>query len=339
VTGARTGSCFAVAVLLFASLVNSAAAQPKAATPRPAATDEPDHAYAAYQRGHYLTAFNAATRRIEEKNDPKAMTLLGELYADGLGVAKDDKKAAEWYKLAAARGDRAAIFALAMFKMTGRAGPADPPEAARMMAEAAKLGHIVAAYDLALLYMEGQAVPQSFSRAAELMRAAADAGNPQAQYALATFYKEGRGVTKNLDEAARLLGIAARSGHTESEIEYGIALFNGTGVAKNESAAVGYFLKAAQKNNPIAQNRLAWMYATGRGIKADPVEAARWHLIARAGSNNDPFLEEFMRNMKPADRAMGENKAKPWIARMTPVDPTPFPTAPPRQTKSQPVKP
>ena len=55
------------------------------------------------------------TRRVDEKNDPKAMTLLGELYADGLGVPNDDKKAAEWYKLAAARGDREAVFALAMF--------------------------------------------------------------------------------------------------------------------------------------------------------------------------------------------------------------------------------
>src|SRR4051794_34558246 len=109
------------------------------------------------------------------------------------------------------------------------------------------------------------------------MRRAAEAGNPEAQYALATFYKEGRGVKKDLEEAARLLGLAARSGHTDSEIEYGVALFNGTGIAKSESAAAGYFLKAAKKNNPVGQSRLAWIYATGRGIKADPVEAARWH--------------------------------------------------------------
>ena len=35
----------------------------------------------------------------------EAMTLLGELYADGLGIPNDDTKAAEWYKLAAARGE------------------------------------------------------------------------------------------------------------------------------------------------------------------------------------------------------------------------------------------
>ena len=36
-----------------------------------------------------------------------AMTLLGELYAQGLGVPRDDAKAAQWYKLAAGHGDRA----------------------------------------------------------------------------------------------------------------------------------------------------------------------------------------------------------------------------------------
>src|SRR5207237_382875 len=72
-----------------------------AAAPAPAAR-EPDLAYGAYQRGFYLTAFSEATKRVEEKADPKAMTLLGELYAQGFGIAADDKKAAEWYRLAVA---------------------------------------------------------------------------------------------------------------------------------------------------------------------------------------------------------------------------------------------
>src|SRR5215475_9563979 len=59
-----------------------------------------DIAYGAFQRGHYITAFNEATKRAQQ-NDPAAMTLLGELYAQGLGVPRDDAKATQWYKLAA----------------------------------------------------------------------------------------------------------------------------------------------------------------------------------------------------------------------------------------------
>ena len=91
------------------------------------------------------------------------MTLLGELYAGGLGVPQNDAKAAEWYKLAADRGDRDAMFALAMLRLQGRAGPRDRDAAAKWLAAAAKLGHPLAAYDLALLYIEGQLFPQDFT--------------------------------------------------------------------------------------------------------------------------------------------------------------------------------
>jgi len=181
-----------------------------ATTPAPTrGGHEPDIAYGAYQRGYFLTAFAEATRRVETKDDMRAMTLLGELYSNGLGVPLDDAKAAKWYRLAADRGDRDAMFALAIFNISHRGGLHDRAEAARLFASAAKLGHAAAAYDLGLLYLEGQQFPQDYARAAELFRAASDQGNSEAQYALATLYKEGKGVEKDPVEAARLLAAAA----------------------------------------------------------------------------------------------------------------------------------
>ena len=72
--------------------------------------------------------------------------------------------------------------------------------------------------------------------------------------------------------------------------------------------------------------------AASRPIRSRP---RRWHLIAKAGGNNDQFLEEFMRKMKPADRAAAEDKAKPWIARMQAIGPTPFPERPARQANGR----
>jgi len=101
---------------------------------------EPDLAFGAFQRGFYLTALSLATRRIDEKKDIKAMTLLGEIYGNGFGVARDDSKAAEWYRQAADRGDRKAMFALAMFRLSGRGGAVNREEATKLLANAAKLG-------------------------------------------------------------------------------------------------------------------------------------------------------------------------------------------------------
>jgi len=115
--------------------------------PNPAATPDQgniDLAYGAFQRGHYLTAFNEASKRAQQ-NDPAAMTLLGEIYAQGLGVGRDDSKAAQWYKMAAAKGDRDALFALAMFNFQGRATTRNLEEAARLLEAAANLGHAGAA--------------------------------------------------------------------------------------------------------------------------------------------------------------------------------------------------
>ena len=55
--------------------------------------------------------------------------MLGELYANALGVKRDYAKAADWYKRAADAGDREAMFALAMMRLAGRGGPANREEA------------------------------------------------------------------------------------------------------------------------------------------------------------------------------------------------------------------
>src|SRR5260370_30483944 len=47
---------------------------------------EPDLAYRAYQRRYFLTPFAEATRRVDEKSAQRPLTLLGELYSNGLCV-------------------------------------------------------------------------------------------------------------------------------------------------------------------------------------------------------------------------------------------------------------
>ena len=107
----------------------------KPATPKPSASPTPaptptpafddpnvDLVYGAYQRGLYKTAFDLAMTRATYARDPKAMTMLGELYANALGIKRDYAKAAEWYQRAADAGDREGMFALAMMRLSGRGG-------------------------------------------------------------------------------------------------------------------------------------------------------------------------------------------------------------------------
>jgi TPR repeat protein len=71
--------------------------------------------------------------------------------------------------------------------------------------------------------------------------------------------------------------------------------------------------KAARKGNPVAQNRLANILAIGRGLPADPVEAIKWHIVAKAGGVSDIPLDTFVQKQPQDVRAAAEKAAKPWL--------------------------
>ncbi|MEM8977100.1 MAG: tetratricopeptide repeat protein, partial [Pseudomonadota bacterium] len=67
-------------------------------------------AYIAFDQGQYITALKLAEAQAK-KNDPQAHTLLGRLYAEGLGVPRNELTAAKWYRRGAELGDVEAMFA------------------------------------------------------------------------------------------------------------------------------------------------------------------------------------------------------------------------------------
>lgn len=263
---------------------------------------ERDAAYGAYQTGHYRRALTEALKRIEADNsDAAAMTLVGEIYRQGLGVPPDQKVATEWYERAAERGDINATYALAVALLDDASGRRDPARAGTLLRRAAEAGNAAANYNLALaLLATGQ--PEDDGRAVKSLEIAAKGGIPDALHALGTLAKQGRGMPKSDVQAAQWMGQAANAGHLPAEIEYAIMLFNGLGVARDETAAARLFLRAAGKGNPIAQNRIARLYQIGRGIPPDSIEAAAWHLAARARGLNDPALEQLFDRLTPGQQ-------------------------------------
>ena len=289
-----------IAPLLAALLLSGAAA----------AAPAPDMAYGAYQRGLYVTARREATRRIEaDPADAAAMTLLGELYNQGLGVAQDPVKAAEWYRLAAQRGDAHALASLGLMAMDGRGMNRDQKQGLAWLEQAAAKGEPSASYNLALLLM-GTNRPEDLLRAVELLRKAADAEIGDAQHALGVLYLRGRGVSRDPGEAARWFERAAKNGNVAGLVEHAILLFNGDGVPADEAQAAKLFRRAALRGNAVAQNRLARLYAAGRGVPQNRVEAAAWHLVAAAKGLTDTWLDDALKDLSPDERTRAERLAR-----------------------------
>ncbi|KAA2233434.1 SEL1-like repeat protein [Salinarimonas soli] len=279
--------------------------RPAAGPPAPDA----DTAYGAYQRGLFLTAFKEASARLEKlPNDAAAMTLIGELHRQGLGLREDPARAAEWFRLAAGLGDPNAMFSLGIMSLTGRGQERSPEHAREWLEQAAERGHAAASYNLALLLLPSDE-PADLKRAVALLRRAAEAEVADAQHALGVLYAKGRGVEPDKAEALRLFTRAAANGSVAGEVERAIALFNGDGAPASEPEAARLFRRAAFRGNAIAQNRLARLYVAGRGVPKNEIEAAAWHILASGQGLSDTWLDNALRNLPAADRARAEKIA------------------------------
>jgi TPR repeat protein len=319
---------FATVFLAAWGVAASAAAQKTlpAEQPRPAPASPPaqgdylspgverDVAFGAYQRGYFITAFGEANKRVAANDRAApAMTLIGELYKEGLGARQDDAEAARWFKLAAERGDPEGAFSLALSHLQGKGVPSSVEKARPLLEQAARSGHPAALYQLGLLSLSGDL--QDSAKAADYFRRADEAGDYDATYALGLAYKEGRGVEKDAGKALDLLRKAADNHISAAQTDYAIMLFNGEGAPADEAGAAKYFARAAAANNPVAMNRLARLYAFGRGVRTDQVEAMKWHILARSGGVPDERLDEMLRKLDARDQAAVQEAVRKFAGR------------------------
>ena len=270
-----------------------------------------DAAYEAFDQGRYITALALAVKAAEG-GEPTAHTLVGRIYADGLGTARNAPLAAKWYARGAELGDAEAMFAYGVMLAEGSGIDKDRAGAARHFEAAAQRRHTLANYNLALMFLTGDGKPENPHRAFAHMRFAAEAGVVTAQYDLGTMYAIGQGTDANAFEAAKWIGKAANAGHVEAQIDYAVILFRGHGVPVDAKKGAELFRRAAEKGAATAQNRLARCYAHGAGVEKDLVEAAKWNLIAKAGGIQDQGLEQMLARMSRADKGKAQAAADQW---------------------------
>jgi TPR repeat protein len=306
------------------AMQGAVAGKPPVEPPRPPQQEEgpdwrvshapPDPAFGAFQRGLYLTALREALdAAAKDPTNTAAMTLIGEIYRDGLAGKQNWLEAARWYRLADERGDPRAAFALARAHLEGAGVPADLKQARRYFERAAAKDHPAALYNLGIMAIEGEL--QDYKKAAELFTRASALGDLDATYSLALLYRNAQGVDRDDRKGAELLKAAADQHHLPAMIDYAIALFNGRGTEPDEPGAAAYLIRAAWRNAPVAQNRLARMYSAGRGVKFDMVEAMKWHVIAKSNGLKDEWLDAKLRELTPSQREIVEEAVRKFAVK------------------------
>ncbi len=279
-----------------------------------AAAPGADLAFGAYQRGFYSTAMQEAMKRVKRNPaDGPALTLIGELFQQGLGVEPSVSEAARWFALAADAGDPQGMFELGLMRMKGEGMKADRDGAREMLLKAAAQDHAGAQFYLGVMALQNNGVTPDYKTAAAYFERSAALGNVEAQYAMALIYRNGTGRPQDDAKAAELMKQAADNDNTAAEVEYGIMLFNGVGTPKNETAAARYFIKAAGHNNPVAQDRAARLYVSGRGVKKNVIEGMKWHMLSRAAGLQDAWLDGEMNKLTRDERAAVELAVRRYV--------------------------
>lgn len=136
-----------------------------------------DKGWKAYESGDYKTAI-AEWTPLAEQGDVFTQFILGTMYDDGKGVAKNFKKAVKWYTLAAEQGDAEAQFYLGNMYNQKLERSVENDKTARKWNElAAEQGHGAAQNNLGFLYSLGVIVPTDTKRGYMWFNLAAHNGN------------------------------------------------------------------------------------------------------------------------------------------------------------------
>jgi localization factor PodJL len=152
---------------------------------------------------------------------------------------------------------------------------------------AAAAGDPAAAYEVAMRFMEGRGVPANLEEAAKWLERAASKGLVPAQFRYASMLEKGQGVRKDLVAAQKLYVAAAAKGHAKAMHNLAVLYAEGVDGKPDYANAVLWFRKAADYGVADSQFNLAVLVARGLGTEKNIAESYKWFALAAAQGDRD----------------------------------------------------
>jgi TPR repeat protein len=201
----------------------------------------------AYRRNHV-----ADIAREANHGKADAQFILGRMYQQGIGVAKDGAKAVEWYRKAADQGQAAAMSSLGLAYADGLGVPRSEDEA---------LGWYRKGIESELRAFATRKLTFPFARSEEDAVKAAAGGNSQVQVFVGKMYLTGNGVAQNDTEAVRWLTEGAK-GFAANQARPALALLyeeGRGGLTRDKAQALHLYRNAPEATNAMLDHALSAM--------------------------------------------------------------------------------
>jgi hypothetical protein len=209
---------------------------------------------------------------------------LGLMYQNSQGVARDDFKAASYYRKACDGGNAKGCTNLGWFTESGRGTDKDPVKAVSLYRKGCDGKDAYGCELLGIMYLNGRGVAKDEAKAVELARKSCDGGYARGCHDLGWVYEVGKGVKQDYSQAIALNRKACDAGDTMGCNSLGLYYAGGKGVAVDNDQAVSFYRKACDGNLAVACSNLGWMYQSGKGVAQDSAQAiALYHKACDGG--------------------------------------------------------
>ena len=234
---------------------------------------------------------------LADRGDAWVQFNLGNMYARGYGVPKNDTEA---LKRAVAAFERRDYYT-----------------ALQELRPLAERGNAQAQLKLGFLYHRGWGFfrdrhEPDFAKAEKWYRKAAQQGLAEAQFTLGVMLTQGE---TGWYEAVKWFQKAAEQGDIDGQNELGIAYRDGRGVTRNYAEALKWFGKSAERGDTLSQLQISSMYGRGEGFPQNMVLSLMWGIIAEDSGN--PWLvwntESHRKYMNPFDISKAQALAAEWL--------------------------
>ncbi|KAJ2676213.1 hypothetical protein GGI25_003719, partial [Coemansia spiralis] len=216
----------------------------------------------------------------------EAQYFLGTIYSRGIyGVERDDAKAFSYYQHASKAQHAEANYRTAVCYEVGVGIRRDPTRALQFYRKAAAQSNVPAMYKLGVILMKGLlGVAASPREGITWLKRAAENATPECPHGLhelAMCHESDGipGVIPDLSYARELYIKAGKLGYVPSQVRLGQAYEYGTlGCPIDPRRSIGWYTRAAEKNDSDAELALSGWYLTGAEpfLPQNDVEAYLW---------------------------------------------------------------
>jgi len=172
--------------------------------------------------------------------------LLGNCYAEGLGIEKDARKAFDYYNRSDRLGYLDATYNLGYHTENGLFGRKNYDEAIKYYEKCANSGDFVTATYLGEIYLNGSKIQKDLNKAFHWFEKAAQGGDAEGQYGYGYCYENGLGTPKKPKEARQWYQKAAKGNCGKAQYALGNLYYSENKFTKAKS-----LYEKAKKNKVI----------------------------------------------------------------------------------------